>query len=190
MSTSAIYKAQPANQISTVGAATIFSLANNNTLAATVRVPGKLYLDGKRFFVRAEGSVYIGTAAGTAQPTLYGVTALPASPLVPGNWTLIGAATAQTFGSAAWVPWWIEANLIYDSNGGLMHGTFTSVAANKLTATAAITNPLTGINGTNVTVTQGGTPVPPADPVAWFAVSMNLVGAGSLANLANFEVGF
>lgn len=194
MSSTAIRRmAGPAAQTAgAVATAQIFALASSPTIPVTVPVPGKGALDGRRFTVRAEGSAYASTATYTVKLSLFAALTIPATPFTPGNWTLLGAGTARAVAAPGWVPWWIEADLIYDSNGGLMQGTFSQMANNLLDAKAAIANALTGINGTNVTVSQAGTPVPPADPVAVIAVGITwgTASANNLGNLANFEVGF
>ena len=192
MSSFAIRRAAPAAQLAgTAATAQIFALASNTQLAASLPVPGKGALEGKGFYIRAEGSAFVAAGTTTVKASLYAATALPATPLTPGSWTLIGAGTARAIATSSWAPWWFEANLMYDSNGGLMQGTFEQMANNLYDVRGAAANVLTGINGTNVTVTQAGTPVPPADPVAYFAVGLTFGTAGAnLGNLANFELGF
>ena len=192
MSSSAIRRAAPAAQLTgTVATAQIFALASNPVLACTLGVPGKGALDGRRFTVRAEGSAFVAAGTTTVNATLVAALALPASPLVIGNWTVIGAGTATAIATASYAPWWIEADVIYDSNGGLLQGSYTSLINNGLKARAGITNQLTGINGTNLPITQAGTVVQPADPVCYFAVALTFGTAGAnIGNLANFEVGF
>lgn len=192
MSSIAIERAAPAAQLTgTAATAQVFALASAPTQACLISVPGKGALDGRSFRVRAEGSAFVAAGTTTVNATLLGATVIPGTPLTAGSWTTIGAGTATAIATAAYAPWWIEANLIYDSNGGLLQGTYSALINNGLKVNAAITNQLTGINGTNVTVTQGATPVPPADPVAWFAVALTFGTAGAnIGNLANFELGF
>lgn len=192
MSSSAIRRAAPANPVqAAVATAQVFSLASNSVLACTVPLPGKLALENKKFNVRAEGNALTAGATTTVQASLLAATVLPATPLTIGNWTLIGAGTAQVV-NTTWAPWYIEANLIVDSRSGNMQGTFSQMINNLYNAFAAITNQVTGINGTLGTVTQGATPVPPADPIAFFAVALtfSVAAAGNAGYLANFEVGF
>jgi hypothetical protein len=193
MSSAAIRRAPPAN---TVGAAVttgqIFTLASNPLLPVTVGAPGKLALEAKRFTVRAEGSVKTAVDAYTVKASLLAGLVIPATPLTIGNWTLLGAGTARAVATAGSVPWWIEANLIFDSVGGAMQGTFQQLANNLFDGSAAIANQITGINGTNVPVTQGANTVQPADPVLYFAVALTFgtANAGNLGTLANFEIAF
>lgn len=192
MSSSAIRRAAPAAQLTgTAATAQVFVLASTPALPCTLAVPGKGALDGRRFVVRAEGSAFVAAGTTTVNATLLAANTVPASPLVAANWSTIGAGTATAIATAAYAPWWIEADLIYDSNGGLLQGSYSSLINNGLKARAAITTALTGINGTNVTISQGATPVPPADPVCQFAVALTFGTAGAnIGNLANFEIAF
>jgi len=193
MSSSAIKRAAPANPvIASVNTSQIFALASNPLIPCTVAAPGKLALEAKRFTVRAEGSAKTAVDAYTVKATLFGALVVPATPFTPGNWTLLGAGTARAVATAGSVPWWIEANLIFDSVGGLLQGAFQQMANNLFDATAAITNQVTGINGTNVPVTQGASVIQPADPVVVFAVGLTFgtANAANVGNLSNFEVAF
>ena len=98
MSSIAIRRAAPASSLASGGTtAAIFALASSSQAACTLPVPGKLVLEGKRFTVRAEGSLLIAAGTTTAGFTLLGaVAAIPASPLVPGSWTTIAAPAAQS----------------------------------------------------------------------------------------------
>lgn len=192
MSSAAIRRAAPANPVqASATTAQVFALASNPTLACYLAAPGKGILEAKRFTVRAEGNLVSAGATTTAQLSLLAATTLPASPLVIGNWTLLGAGTAQVVNSS-YAPYWIEANLICDSRSGNLQGTFSQMVNNLYNNWAAITNQVTGINGTLGTITQGATPVPPADPIVFFAVAMtfSVASASNAGYLANFEVAF
>lgn len=183
MSTLAIRKALPANQVNAnVATAQIFSLQQNSLLACTIAIPGKLVLEQKKFRVRASGNLFTGASL-TALPTIYYAASLPSSPLVAANWTNpLCTGTAQTVANT-WSPWQIEAdNLIYESGGGTMQGTFSQLLNNIWTAPAALTNRPTGINGTNAVV--GSTAI--QDPVLYLAVAMTF-GTANAANLANLN---
>lgn len=192
MSSTAIRRAAPASPVSAnVATAQVFALASNPLLPVTVASPGKLALEAKRFTLRAEGNAVVSTAAYTVKASLLGALLVPAIPLTAANWTLLGAGTARAVAAPGSVPWWIEANLIFDSVGGAMQGTFTQMVNNLLDASAALANQLTGINGTNLPVVQGSNTILPADPVAYFAVAITFGTAGAnSANLSNFEVAF
>src|SRR5215471_5408924 len=142
MSSSAIRHAPPANQVNAASAAAqVFTLASNNQQPVVLQIPGASALDGRRFTVRAEGSAQVTTAAYTVKASLLGALVQPASPLTAANWTLLGAGTARAIASPnAALPWWIEANLIFDSRGGNLQGTFSQLANNLLDASAAIAN--------------------------------------------------
>ena len=192
MSSNAIRHAAPANPANAaVATAQVFSLASNPLLACAIGVPGKLALESKRFSVRAEGNAQVAAGATTANITLLGALALPTAPLTAANWTVIKAGTAAAIATLA-CPWWMQADLIFDSLSGLVHGTFGQLMANTITATAAVGGVLTGVNGTNLPQVQAGpVTIQPADPVFYLAVAATFsVGAGSVANLANFEIGF
>lgn len=191
MSSIAIHRAAPANPANAaVATAQVFALASNPLLPCVLGVPGKLALESKRFFVRAEGNAQVAAGTTTGNITLLGALAIPNAPLVAANWTVLKAGTAAAIAGLA-CPWWVQADLIFDSISGVLNGSFAQVMANTATAAAAITA-LTGINGTNVPVVQAGpVTVQPADPVFYLAVAATFsVGAGSTANLANFEIGF
>lgn len=190
MSSLAIKRAQPANNvIASVNTAQVFSLLSNSAVPATVPAPGKLILEAKRFRVRAEGWLQT-VGAYTAKASLLAALTIPATPLTAANWTLLGTGTARTV-STAYSPWWIEADLICDSNSGALQGVFNQMVNNLYDASAALSNQVTGINGTNANVTQGATVVAPADPILYFAVALTFGTAGlNIGNLTNFELGF
>lgn len=190
MSSLAIKRAAPANSVvANTGNAQVFTLASNAAAPAVVAAPGKLILEGKRFTVRAEGNLQT-VGAYTAKASLLAALTIPGTPLTAANWTLLGSGTARAVGTA-WAPWWINADLIFDSMSGALQGTFNQMVNNLFDASAAIANQVTGINGTNQNVTQGATVVPPADPVLYFAVALTFGTAGlNVGNLMNFELGF
>jgi len=192
MSSSAIKRAAPAAQATgTAATAQVFVLASNSQLPCTLAVPGAGALDGRRFNIRGEGSAYVAAGTTTVNLTLLGGTTVPASPLVAANWTTIKALTATAIATASYAPWWIEAQIMYDSNGGLLQGAAFGMINNASIASAALTNQLTGINGTNVPVQQGASLVQPANPVCFFALAITFGTAGAnIGNLANFEIGF
>lgn len=192
MSSLAIRRAAPANPVvAAVNTAQVFSLLSNALVPATVVAPGKLVLEAKSFKLRAEGN-YSAAGAYTLKASLLGAVAIPAVPLTAANWTLLGAGTARAIGAAGFSNWWIEANLIFDSDSGLLNGTFNQMVNNLYDAAAAIANQVTGINGTNVSKTQAGTVVPQTDPAVYFAVALTFgtANAANVGNLVNFEVGF
>lgn len=190
MSSLAIRRAAPASPvIAAVTTAQVFALASNPAIPANVPCPGKLVLEGKRFTVRAEGNLL--TAGNyTAKASLLAGLVIPGTPFTATNWTLLGAGTARAV-NTAWSPWWINAELIFDSNSGALQGSFNQMVNNLFDGSAAIANQVTGINGTNQNVTQGATVVVPADPVLYFAVALTFgTGGLNIGNVANFELGF
>jgi hypothetical protein len=192
MSSLAIRRAAPANNVvANTGNAQIFGLTSNPLVPVTIGAPGKLVLEAKRFTIRAEG--YLTTnGAYTAKASLVAGLSIPAVPFTIGNWTLLGAGTARAVGTTT-CPWWFEANLIYDSVSGKLHGTFQQLVNNLYDASAAIANVVTGINGTNLPVTQPGpVVVQPADPIVYFGIGLTFGTADALnvGNLTNFELAF
>jgi len=141
---STIAQAQPAAPLSAaVATAQIFPLATNALVPAFLGVPGSGRLEQKLFEVRASG---MATTAGafTGAPSLYGALALPTNPLVPGNWTLLGAGAATAFATTSGA-WLLQAQFLFDSVSGKLQGSFTS-------------------NVNNAGVASAGPPTPPTSP--------------------------
>jgi hypothetical protein len=173
--------------------AQIFALASNALLPANVSAPGKLAIESKKFRVRAEGNATVSVNTTTVKPSLYAGLVVPASPLTAASWTLIAAGAAVAIATVTLTaPWFIEADLIFDSIGGFLQGTWDQLVNNSWTALAAIGNQISGINGSNQNATQNGVVVPPADPVVFFAAGLTFSAgaAGNSANLSNFELSF
>jgi hypothetical protein len=194
MSSIAINRSGPAAVLpGLLTTAQIFTLISNPLLPANVSAPGKLAIEQKKFRVRGEGNAVVSINTTTVKPSLYAGLVIPASPLTAANWTLIAAGAAVAIATTTLTaPWFIEADLIFDSIGGFMQGTWDQLVNNAWTAAAAIGAQLSGINGTNQNVTQLAVAVPPADPVIYFAVGLTFSAgaAGNSGNLANFELGF
>jgi hypothetical protein len=187
MSSSAIRRAAPANNLSATG---VFSLVSNPLLPALNYAPGKLAIEAKRFRVRAEGYALMAVGTTTYKPQILAGLVTPASPLVIGSWTALAAGSAVAVPTTG-CPWWLDAELIFDSVSGLLHGTISQLINNTFTTAAALTGILTGLNGTNAPVLQGATTVQPADPVVQFALGGTFSAAGAnLVALSNFEVAF
>jgi hypothetical protein len=190
MSSIAIRRAAPANVVNAaVATAQVFTLASNPQLPCIIGVPGALAIEGKRFTVRAEGNAHT-AGAFTCTASLLAALAVPAAPLVAANWTLLGSGTARAI-ATTWATWWIEANMIFDSNGGLLQGTFSQQVNNLFDGSAPLANVLTGINGSNLPVTQGGVPVQPTNPAFFLAVALTFGTAGAnTGSIYNFEAGY
>ena len=194
MSSLAVRRAQPASPvIANTTNAQVFALASNNAIPATIAVPGKLVLEGKRFTIRAEGNLF--TAGNyTAKASLFAALVIPGTPFTIDNWTtLLGAGTARSVDNT-WTSWYINADLQFDSLSGTLQGSFSQLINNLLDGAAALGNggaALTGINGTNANVTQGSTVVVPADPVFYVGAALTFgTGGLNIGNLYNFELGF
>lgn len=195
MSSLAIRRGAPANPVSAaVNTAQVFALLSNTALPNTIGAPGKSILEAKRFYVRAEGTALVATSGYTLKASLLANTgaAAPATPFTSTNWTLLGAGTARAIATSdLYAAWWIEAVLQFDSLSGLMQGTFNQMVNNLYDGAAAISNQPSGINGTNLSITQGSTVVAPTDPAIVFAVALTFGTAGAnVGNLVNWEVGF
>ncbi len=189
MSSIAITKAQPAAQVkANVATAQIFANAANPLVPAIINVPGSGRLEQRKFTVRASGTVTTG-ATSTVAPTLYMAKAVPATPFTPGSWTVLGAATGVSFASVSGA-WWIEALLQFESIGGTMQGTFSSLILNTVGAAAAIPNLLTGLNGTSNPVVQAGASVPQSEPVFVIGVGLTFgtANAGNIGTLGEFTL--
>lgn len=188
MSSLAIRRAAPANALTAnVATAQVFNLASNSLLAVSLGAPGKLVLEQKQFRVRAEGNYY-NAGAYTTKATLLANLTLPATPLTATNWTGQWSGTARAISGAGYSNWWIEANLIFDSNSGLLNGVFSQMVNNLFDTWAVIGTQITGINGTNLTI--GG--VAPTDPALYFGIALTFgtAAATNVGNLGNFEIGF
>jgi hypothetical protein len=190
MSSAAIRRAPPANVVNaSVATAQVFSLQSNSALPCVCPVPGHLAIEGKRFTVRAEGNAHTAGAI-TCQATLLAALTVPAAPFVTTNWTVLGSGTARAI-ATTWASWWIEASCIFDSNGGLLQGTFQQMVNNLFDGSAALANVLSGINGSNSPVQQGASLVQPTDPALVFGVALTFGTAGAnTGSIYNFEVAF
>jgi hypothetical protein len=188
MSSAAIRRAPPANPLTATG---VFALTSSPLLACTLSAPGKLVLEAKKFRVRAEGNVLTAVGTTTVKPQILAALVIPGSPLVIGSWTALSAGAAVAC-PVAGSPWFAEADLIFDSVSGLMHGTTDQLVNNTFAALAAITGIITGINSTNLPVVQAGpVTVQPSDPVVQFAIGITYGAAGANScNLSNFEISF
>jgi hypothetical protein len=182
MASNANSKALPSNPVSAaVTTAQVFTLLSNSIVPATCVARGKSILDGKTFWVQAQGNAV--TAGNyTVNCTLLAALTIPGTPLVSTNWTILGAGTARAV-NTGYTPWNIQAELQFDSNGGIMHGIFSQEVNNLYNAWAALTNTVTGVNGTNAVTAQGST-VPPADPCIYFAAALTF-GTASVSNIGN-----
>lgn len=168
-----------------VSTAQIFPSAQTPTLAYTLNAQGSGKLEQKRFYVRASGYVTGGTTTNVTV-TLYAVAGpnIPANPLTAGSWTVLGASTARAVNSST-APWFYEAALVFDSVSGKLHGTFTDVINNNLDAAAALSNVVTGINGS----TSASLGVEP--PIIFVVgITFSAANAGNIGNLGDFTLDY
>lgn len=147
MSSDAIQRAKPAGQISAaVATSQIFPDLQTPTQAAVLYTPGSLRLEKKRFRVTASGILTCATAAYTGLVSLYAALVVPATPLVPASWTLLGASGAVAIGINT-AGFKINLDLLFDSLSGKLIGEVDSNVNNTYLAKAAIAAQLAAING-------------------------------------------
>lgn len=185
-----ILKSRPAAKVlAAITTAQIFPDLAVPSTAVALFIPGTNRLEQKKFTVRASGNALTAGATTTVLVSLYIAKLLPAASLVPANWTVMCAGSARVVNTIS-APWWIEAELAFDSAGGKLGGTFNQMVNNLFDAPAAITGVLTGLNGTGLPVVQPGpVTIQPADPV--FVVGVGITygvnaSVGNIANLQNF----
>lgn len=183
MSSSTLTKAQPAAPVNAnVTTSQIFPNRQVPAGPAVLAVLGSGRLEQKKFTVRASGTVTTGGAANVTV-TLYAAKAIPGVPFTPGNWAVLAASTARAVATAT-SGFLIEADLELESVGGSLQGRFFALVNNLMDAYAAITNPLTGLNGTGEAVGA----IPAAEPVFYLAVGITFsaAAAGNTAALGEF----
>lgn len=159
--------------------------------ACVLNIPGSGRLEQKKFSVIASGNLVTVNNAYTVVFSLFGAIVAPvgANSLVPGDWTLLKAIAAVTPGVTTYVPWWVEADLSFDSLGGELQGLISAQAGNlAYAAPTALAATLSGINGTGFPITQAGTVVPPTEPAFALAIGVTFStgSASNIANLASF----
>jgi hypothetical protein len=143
-----------ANVFGGVNTAQVAPAASSSLIASALPVPGSGRYDGRRFQVRASGNIATHTTSNVTV-TLYA--ALPtvtlANMLTTSNMTLLKASTARSVvaGATTGCPWYLSADLIFDSTDGNLQGSAGFMINNLYDATAALTNVLTGLNDTLLT---------------------------------------
>jgi hypothetical protein len=153
MSSSQITAAVPAaNLAAALATAQIFAALQSGTIPAPalLSVPGGPYrMEAKRFRVRMSGAV-TGAAAGvTANPFI-----AVGSSLTPGSNVVIAQpGTAGAIGAAS-CPYWLEADLIFDSLSGKLQGYFNGMVNNVAITNAALATVVTGLTSKNDPVFQ------------------------------------
>jgi hypothetical protein len=83
---------------------------------------------------QARSPLIVGLYAGIVAPTL----------AAPG--TLIAVSTARAVGTTT-APWWVEAELLFDSVSGKLQGVQSAIVNNLYDAKAALAAVVAGING-------------------------------------------
>jgi hypothetical protein len=172
MSTSSINRATPAtslpSQVKAASAAVqVFNRADSVLLPVVLTAPGGGVLEQKKFLVR--GSGYCTTAG--AFTALVGLYAGIVAPTLAAPGTLIAVSTARAVGTTT-APWWIEAELIFDSVSGKLQGVQSALVNNLYDAKAALAAVVAGINGA----------VGSAEPAIYFAlgITFNNANAGNI----------
>lgn len=146
MSSWSINKAPAAAQVNAaVTTAQIFPNLLTPTQAAVIPVQDSFTLDGKVFLIRASGEATSAGATTTAAVTLYVALALPSSPLVAANWTVLATSTARVVNTTS-CPFWIEAEVCMSAISGKLHGAFNACVNNSFDNKSALANVLSGIS--------------------------------------------
>lgn len=129
------------------------------TQPLSIAIPPATALEQTKFDLYASGYIET-TANGTVTIKLYeGVSTTIGSNLLLGS---SGAVTQNT----ATAPWWLHAELIYDSVSGLLCGTVEFYINKTLVARVTLSNFPTGVNNDN-------------DPVVEFSLTATSSGAGA-----------
>lgn len=136
---------------------------NSSTQALVLSIPASSGLEKIPFKVQASGSIKGGTTTNATVKLYFGTST------TVGNNTMLGTTGAVAANSAT-VPFFIEANLIYDSVGGRLTGTIKGIINATVLAETAVSALPTSI----------GTQASNA-PVANFVLSITF----SVANAAN-----
>jgi hypothetical protein len=157
------------------------SLQPSSTSVLEVDIPVNSALEQKRFQLLASGEITTG-ASSTVTLKAYASVGATVFPSTPPSGGLLGSSGAVTQNSAK-SPFWISADLIFDSISGTLTGTIGFLVNNTLVATAAISNVLTGINN-NPASNPIGTP----NPVLRFALTVQF-SAGNATNQINIPEG-
>jgi hypothetical protein len=153
MSSRQITAAVPAaNLAAALATAQIFAALQSGTIPAPalLSVPGGPYrMEAKRFVVRMSGA-FTGSASGvTANPVI-----MVGNSLTPGSNTVIAQGTATTIGAGT-CPYWLEAQLIYDSLSGRLTGYFSGSENNTVIPDTALAGTaVTGLSSKNDPVFQ------------------------------------
>lgn len=189
MSSAALTRALPSLPVNaSVTTAQLFANRQVPSVPTVIGILGSGRLEQRKFTVRASGSATTGTTSNLTA-TLYIAAAIPATPFTAGSWAVLGASTAHSLVSLT-APWMIEAQLEFESIGGTMQGIYNALINNAVDAAAAISNRLTGLNGTSNTITQepGGAVVVAAEPVFVIGVGLtfSVANAGNVGTLGDF----
>lgn len=173
MSTSSINRAPatglPSNVNANSVAVQIFPNALTPAVPLILTAPSGGVLDRKKFIVRGSGfcttagayTVIVGLYAGIVVPTI----------AAPG--TLIAVSTARAVGTTS-CPWWVEAEVMFDSTSLKLQGVQSAMVNNLYDAKAAVAAVIAAVAGA-----QGN-----AEPSLYFTLGITF-NTGSVANIGN-----
>lgn len=149
-SASSIYVAKKASTLANPSTAAVFLQSDNSSLAAFVAIPRagtstSSVVDGAPFYVRASGTVVIGSAGtSTFLPGLYySAGARTQITIVSGN--LVAGVASTALSASTTYPWFVEYTGIWDSTSQALGGYYDQyVAIASGTTTQAVTINLLG----------------------------------------------
>lgn len=172
--------------------AKLFPLVSNSAQPAALAAFGSGRLEGRQFYVRAGGKLFVNGTTPTVITSLYGIVGgVPAAnPLVAASYTSLASQSAQTLTTASAYPWLIEAILQGDSTSGKLQGMFRVSVNNVPTAWAALSAQLTGVNLATQQALVNGLPVTSDEPSITFVagVTFGVSDALNTANLLQFDL--
>jgi hypothetical protein len=109
------------------------------TSALILPVPPGGPLEQERFEIYASGYVNCAASSTVAIKLYSGTSTTVGSDTLLGNSGALGAVLAK-------YPWFLSANMIFDSISGKLQGTIKFVANNVIVAEVAVSNVVTGVN--------------------------------------------
>jgi hypothetical protein len=136
----------------TVGTSTAEAMVPNPatpTLPLLAQIPSGTELEQRKFTVQCTGYIVTG---GTTNVTLKLYAGTSAT---PGSNTLLGSSSTVAQNSAK-APFWVSADLIFDSVSGKLGGSVSFMINNTLVAATAISNVITGLSYKNNPVISFG----------------------------------
>jgi hypothetical protein len=138
-----------------------------------LNIPANSPLEGQRFAIYASGRITTGVSS-TGEIKLWSGTSL-----TPASNTLLGDSGAVTAFGPATVPWFVNADVIFDSVSGHLNGTVGFTVGANVVAAVALSNVVANIKNTN-------------NPVLTFVLSVafGTANAGNSFTVQEFAVNF